>query len=185
MNDPESQAKYIECYNSFDKEMVKHIPNKLPNNQISHGWAPPKYIDEIGKYAGIHLTTKITSKKKYTESKRRLTKNAKHIGKSTDKCYYIVKTYGELVDTDIDTNYKEFFPVPQYAVYNTSGDYDTKWSRQENRVVAILDCESGDYLNRKKLKSKESMPAEWENGYSKGYTFNDKEQTIMYWLIIW
>lgn len=184
MNDPESQAKYIECYNSFNKEMVKHIPNKLPNNQISHGWAPPMYIDEIGKYAGIHLTTKITSKKKYTESKRRLSKNAKHIGKSTDKCYYIVKTYGELVDTDIDTNYKEFFPVPQYAVY-TSADYDTKWSRQENRVVAILECESGDYLNRKKLKSKESMPAEWENGYSKGYTFNDKEQTIMYWLIIW
>ena len=185
LNDPRHQAEYIQCYNSFQKEMVEHIPNKLPNNQISHGWAPPKHIDVIGNYAGIHLVTKIASKSDYLNHKAKLSSNIKFKGLSTDTCFIIVKTYGELLNSDFDKNNCEnLYPIPQYAIYKYD-NFDLKWSRQENSDVIISDCKSGDYLNRDVLKPKEGMTPEWEKGYSKGFTFNDKEQTINYWIIIW
>lgn len=185
MNDPKRQSEYTENYNSFEKDMVAHFPIKLTNNFISSSWSSPKNVNEYGLYGGIHLLTKISSNENYKKLKTKLTRNAKHIGRSNDKCYMVVKTHGDLLDADFDKNScKELFPVPQYAIYK-SDDFDVNWSRQKGSDIVILDCKSGDYMNREKIQTKIKMPNEWKNGYSKGYTFNDKEQTLMYWLIIW
>ena len=84
----------------------------------------------------------------------------------------------------VDNSYKNLYPIPQYAIYKEK-NHNNKWNIQKNSDVIILDYKSIDTYKGVKLKPKKNMPHEWENGYSKGYTFNDSYQTINYWLIIW
>ena len=60
-----------------------------------------------------------------------------------------------------------------------------KWVNQENCEVALIDYKSGKFLKSEYLTTKEYLHENWRNGYSKGYSFDNSKQTIMYWLIIW
>jgi len=190
MNDPESQAKYIECYNLFDKELVDHFPSKLPNNQIGYGFSNPEYYSELRKYSDIpnhsdiYLTKKISSKEKYKELKKKYSKNAKYINASNSKCFAIIRTYETNIDNKYDTTCNELYPVPEFAIFEY-GENNKNWIRIENGQIIILDFKSGNYTSSKKIKPNREMPKEFQNGYSKGLTFNDQKQTIEYWLIIW
>ena len=63
-----------------------------------------------------------------------------------------------------------------YSNVNTSG-------LSNGFVIYILDSKPG--LFWKGLKPNKYMPNEWENGYSKGVCINERENIIIYWVIIW
>jgi hypothetical protein len=186
MNRPEDQARYINCYKSFDKELVKHLPEKLPNNVLSHGLSLPDYLDEsYHNYAGIHLLEKIYKKSEYQEIKREYIKVASFIGTTSDTCYLIIKTFYESKIKDRNhSDCDEVIPIPQYVLFESENHLEIIGKKQD-RDILVLDFSPKDCLNRANPQPKERMPEKWENGYSKGLTFNDKEQTIEYWLIIW
>jgi len=190
MNDPESQAQYIECYKSFDKELVNHFPSKLPNNKIGYGFSNPEFYSGLGKYSDIpnhsdiYLTTKISSREKYEELKKKYSDQAKYTNKINSKCFAIIRTYETKIDNKYDTTCKELFPVPEFAVFEY-GDNNEDWVRIENGQIIILDCKSGNYTGIDNIRPNTEMPKEFQNGFSKGLTFNDQKQTIEFWLIIW
>ena len=183
MVEPERQARYIECYNSFDESLVDHIPNKLPNNHINYSWAPPKHISEYGQYAQISVTLLYT-KKKFQEIREVFIKNAKYVGNSNDSCIVIVETIGEIADSKYDSIHcSELIPVSQNVLY----DYESEEvsERKSNIELVVLDFESGIFVDSDMLKPRKSMPAGLKNGYSKGLAIDNNKQTIEYWLIIW
>lgn len=178
--DPEHQAMYIESYRSFDKKLVDHFPLKVPNNWTYVSYGAPHYINEWNGTTGLELKTRITSKNKFEKLKNQLTENVKILKNSTDSCLLIV-------DSEINSRSikcERLYPIPQDAIYEYN-DLNEEWIKVENCEIAILDYKPGRFIESEYLKAKENLPAKWENGYSKGYAFNNSEQTIMYWLIIW
>lgn len=178
LTDPERQARYIESYRSFDKEMVSHFPKKLPNNLVATTFSTPIYIDEWNSYSELSLKIRITSKVKFEKQKKQLEKEAKVIKHSEDSCLLIVDS----TKNQAIKNCNSYYPIPQEAVYDFSNN---KRIRTENCEIALIDYKPGIFIDNKYLKPKETLPENWKNGFSKGYTFNNDEQTIKYWLIIW
>lgn len=181
MTEPEQQAEYIESYRSFNAELVDHFPKKVPNNWIHVSYGSPNHINEwYGGSTEFSLKIQITSKKKYERLKSLLEGKAKDIKNSADSCLL-------LVDSDENQNLpscENYYPIPHGTIY----DYDDKnemWVKLEDCNIALIDYKSGIFIENEYLTSKETLPDKWKNGYSKGYAFNNKEQTIMYWLIIW
>ncbi len=183
MVEPKYQAEYIEIYNSFDKELINHFPKKLPNNYIASGLMSPKRISYDFNYLDIYLKVQISSRKKYEIKKRSLIKKTKITKNSDDRCLLIIKYDWEKIKLNQDiSGCDRLFPVPYDAVYNYNRDEGVYKKQKDNEIAFI------DYKPRKlmeKLLTKENLPEQWKNGYSKGYTFNDNNQTITYWLVIW
>lgn len=178
MTDPEHQAQYIESYKSFDKEMVSHFPKKIPNNWIHLSQGSPKYINEYNGKAEFSIGIQITSKEKFEALKNELIANSKIVKESLDSCLLIV----DLKENQKLSRCDSYYPIPQEAIYDFEFD---KWLKQENCVVALIDYKAGEFVESKYLTAKENLPKKWRNGYSKGYSFDNSKQTIMYWLIIW
>ena len=181
MNDPKTQGQYIESYKSFNKELVNHFPERLPNNFVAATFGSPKYISKRNNYAGLNLTTKIASKEKFEELKKSLISEAKIVKESTDSCFLIISYTNEFNNV---FNCNSITPIPLKALYDYDGKND-HWKILDNIEIALIDFQPGMFLDNKNLIRKEVYPENWKNGYSKGYSFNNKEQTIMYWLIIW
>lgn len=178
MTEPKHQAEYIEIYKSFDKEMVSHFPKKIPANWIHLSQGSPKYINEYSSKAELSLEISITSKERFEELKKELIANAKIVKISSDSCLLVV-------DSDEKQNFSNcdnYYPIPQETIYDFESD---KRIKQENCEVALIDYKSGKFVVSEHLTVKEYLPENWRNGYSKGYSFDNCKQTIMYWLIIW
>ncbi len=180
ITDPEYQATYIESYNAFDKEMVDHFPKKIPNNCIKTSIGTPKNITEYNNNAILILEIQIASKEKFEEQKSFLKKEGKFITNSFDSCLLIVDTK----ESQNIINCDSFHPIPQETIFYYD-DKNDKRLRLESCEIALLDYKPGIFIENEFLKAKETLPEIWKNGYSRGYAFNNKEQTIMYWLIIW
>ena len=180
MTEPEFQAQYIESYKSFDKELVNHFPKKIPNNWISVVYGGPKYINKYSSTTEFSLTIQISSKEKFEKLKNQLKKEAKVIKNSMDSCLIIVDSK----ENQNTMSCNRYYPVPQEAIFEYKNKNDG-WIRLKNCEVALLDYKPGIFIKSKYLTRKENLPKDWENGYSKGYAFNNKKQTIMYWLITW
>ena len=180
MNDPDSQARYSESYNSFDKKMVNHIPKKLPNNQIGFGFTSPEY-SKIGK---IYLLTKISSKTEFIKIKETIFKQAIYVGFANDKRFAIVEDLeSNLADTGYANNSNEIFPIPIESI--TSNELDSINKKYENAEVVIKECKLGDFINLIKIKSNQNIPIKNKSGFSKGFTFVEKDLIVIYWTMNW
>jgi len=178
MTEPEHQAQYIESYKSFDKDMVGHFPKKLPNNCVATTYGSPEYISEYSNSTELIMKIQITSKQEYEKKKNQLEKEAKLIKNSTDRCLLIVDSKENRPLNTCNT----YYPVPQETVCDFNNG---KWIRIENCEIALIDYKPGIFVKNENLTPKETLPENWKNGFSKGYSFNNNKQTIMYWLIIW
>jgi len=176
--DPESQAQYIESYKSFDKEMVSHFPLKIPNNWIYLSPGSPKYLSKYCGNIELSLIIQITSKGRFEKLKNQLEKNTKIIKSSFENCFLIVDSG----DENFSASCNQYYPVPQETIFNFKSDI---WIKKENCEVALIDYKPGIFAESEYLTVKEYLPENWRNGYSRGYSFDNNKQTIMYWLIIW
>ncbi len=180
LTEPEHQAQYIESYKSFKSEFVSHFPKKKPNNWISASYGSPKYINEYSSSSTTEFSLEIsvTSKEKYEKLKKELIASSNIVKNSLDSCFLLVdsKENQNLAKSDI------YYPIPQETIYDF--DFD-KWIIQKDCEVALIDYKPGIFVESEYLTAKEHLPENWRNGYSKGYSFDNSKQTIMYWLIIW
>jgi len=182
MVDPEEQIKYIEALNSFDKNLIDHFPKKIPNNAKSYSIASPKLINYDYNYINTYLTIQIPSKNKYKTRKVKLLNESKLTIKSTDKCLLKINYDFDKKSEKNIPKCKNLIPIP----YNILSNYNYKketYENQDNIKIAVLNYKSGKVIEN--LREKSDLPEKWKNGYSKGYAFNDKNQTITYWLLIW
>ncbi len=178
MTDPEHQAQYIKCYKSFDKELVDHLPKKVPSNCFYTSYGSPEYINEYSSSTNLIIEIRITSKEKFKRQKNALIADAKIVKKSSDNCLLVV----DCEDNKNLPHCDVYYPIPQETIYDFESD---KWIKQENCEVALIDYKPGKFVKSKYLTEKEYLPNNWRNGYSKGYSFDNSKQTITYWLIIW
>jgi len=178
LTDPKQQAQYIKSYKSFDKELVNHFPKKIPNNWTQISYGSPEYINEWNSTTGLSLEIRTTSKEKFENLKNQLEREAKVVKKSDDSCLLVVDSK----ENQTLINCNSYYPIPQETAYDFNKD---KWIRKENCEIALIDFKPGIFIHNKYLTPKENLPEKWKNGFSKGYAFNNKEQKIMYWLIIW
>lgn len=69
---------------------------------------------------------------------------------------------------------------------NTIGYGSSLSGLKSNFKYIILDMKMGDNTYSRKLKSDVSyMPNFAKHGYSKGIAFNDEENIVIYWVILW
>ncbi|NPD48323.1 hypothetical protein [Lentimicrobium sp. S6] len=181
MNDPEMQGQYIESYKSFNQELVNHFPKKIPNNFVAAAFGSAKYINKRNNYADLSLTIKIASKEEFIELKQLLIGEVKTVKEAMDSCFLII-SYSNELNKKYDCN--SITPIPLTALYDYDGKIDD-WKIQDNVEIAVIDFQPGVFLTNENLVAKVEYPEKWRNGFSKGYSFDNEEQTIMYWLIIW
>jgi len=180
MNDPDSQARYSESYNLFDKEMVNHIPKKLPNNQVGFGFTSPEYT----QFGQIYLITKVSSKTEFLKLRTRISKQAIYSGFATDKCFAIVKGItSNLVDTSNANNSNKIFPIPEEAI--VYDEHDSISKKYEYAEIVIKECKLGDFLNLINVRSNQNTPIKSKSGFSKGFTFVEKDLIVIYWTMNW
>ena len=85
-------------------------------------------------------------------------------------------------------------PIPFFETYSFSHPEDvvktediysetSKSGLSKDFKIYVLESEKGKYW--KGLEPANYMPKEWENGYSKGIAINEKNKTIIYWVVIW
>lgn len=101
-----------------------------------------------------------------------------------------------LLSDDMDKKYMTTFSskceknhykvIPNFWSNNTKGKETTKSNLDHNFRYIILDMKKGTNIYSKKLNPNISyMPDFAKHGYSKGIAFNEKENIIIYWLILW
>jgi hypothetical protein len=180
MNNPDIQSRYSENYNIFDSVLVNHIPRKLPNNQIGFGFTSPEYT-KLGK---IYLKTKVSSRNEYLELKAKYYKQALYKGFINDSCFAIVEDYrSDFLDTNELNSPMKIFPIPKEAISYSENYSDIK--KFENAEIIITECKLGDFFSRICIKSNQTTPVKAKNGFSKGYTFVEKDLIIIYWAMNW
>jgi hypothetical protein len=176
MNDPKSQADYIEQKDRFDKSIVKLFPDRLPNNMLRYGFSAP-YNNIPG---GLHLTTKYFSEKEYFEAKTKFLKQSKYYTKATDKCLFLVDEYEGMNQEKC----KDFYPIPTLAIFERDFYTESKTKQSASEVI-FIEFKPGDYIKDNKNHSRLDLPENWTHGYSTGVTTNDHERTIQVWLLVW
>jgi hypothetical protein len=185
MHEPTEQAKYINCYNSFDSFLVDIIPKKIPNDYVRYGYASLKHLSGANKYAGMHLTTRISDLTEYSNLKNKFLEQAKTITSSLDTCLMVVQTYGRL-EASVQGNFNcdKLVPVPQFGICVVN-DSTHMWQRIKNADIIVLDFKFKDILNRPDSELRTDIPKELSTGYSKGVTLNKNDMTIQKWVIVW
>ena len=51
--------------------------------------------------------------------------------------------------------------------------------------IYLIAAESGTYLREYLPNNKNLLPKNWQHGYSKGFAISEKENIIVYWVMIW
>lgn len=76
--------------------------------------------------------------------------------------------------------FEGLFPVPNFERFS----FSNKAFKPAKGKIYVLDAKAGNFYNRE-LKPNYQMPDRWKNGFSRGLLIDQKEKTVIYWLIIW
>jgi hypothetical protein len=175
MNDPESQARYIECRNGFDKTLVKLFPDRLPNEMLAFGFSVP-YNDRPGS---LHLTLRYLTFSNYLDAKNNFVSKAMHRTKADNKCLAVIEALEENKHEPCD----DFLPVASASIY-TSDEHPQQLIDKDNEVF-IIEFAPGDFIKDHERQPGSHLPEKWSYGYSSGVTTNDQEKTIVIWMTVW
>jgi hypothetical protein len=190
MNDPERQAEYNNIYNQFDKSLVEHIPNIIPTTGTNYTMSSPGYYSRVNEFhdipnhSKIFVTEIIPRLKKYNRIKDHYSRLAKYVINTSNECAAIIRTYENSKIINNCDSCSIIYPIPEFAIYEYSSDNEEMKNLDDCEIV-VLDCKEGNFTNEEAIEPNEEMPLGWKNGYSRGLTFNSRNQTIQYWLIIW
>ncbi|NOS92439.1 MAG: hypothetical protein HOP30_10990 [Cyclobacteriaceae bacterium] len=176
MNDPKSQADYIECRSKFDESLVKLFPDRLPNTMLGFGFAAP-YEDIPGR---LELTMKYSFERDYVANKAKYVGQSKHYKKSNDECLFLVNQ-NEVPQSQMCQG---FYPIPEEAILESDSGRQAKMKTTDSDVY-IIDLKAGDFLKDNQKHTRQQLPENWSHGYSTGVTTNDRYKTIQIWLVVW
>jgi hypothetical protein len=179
MNDPARQVQYLNAYQTFDKEMVAHIPAKLLNETFTYSMSSPAGAGKHS-HAGMRVQVKHWRKSKYQKEKERYQEDAQFIGITNDQSWIVIQT--DNVENIQDLIDEGRIPIPKSALYEDG--YNGSKHSFEKADVFVLEYGEGDDL-KEKFPEDETIPNGKKYSFSRGCTFDDEKQVIIYWLIYW
>lgn len=185
--------KYIESKNSFNKAVVDHFPKALTSYPI-------QTVDSknISKNDVCFMLYEYEKDLKSIDSVvKSLEKKALAKYSSNDSCLLIVnrfethKTYENREDvvicdsTKINQDcFKNLYPIPNFIEYEFAKEKNEIYL-ENNFNIYVLEAKKGNCFKEFKMMPNLQMPANWENGYSKGIAVSRERKTLIYWTVIW
>ena len=121
MNDPKLQADYLSALKTYHSSLTKHLPSKIPNNEIGCGFSSAS----VNSYSHIYIRT-IEEKNKYFSIKEQYSKDVESIMSSNDSSLVKYKSIDKFIDSlCLDNEIFNYKIVPQelyenYTEYNAS-----------------------------------------------------------------
>jgi len=180
MNDSKLQAEYIQALRTYNSNLTKHIPNKIPNNEISCGFSSAT----VNNYSYFYIRT-IEKKSRYYSIKEEYIKNFKPKLYSNSPSIVVYDSIGKLIDSlKVGDKIFDYIIVPQelyedYTRYNSSKLIDYKFDIIILKRKFVSLPSKTNYMN---LKTNDgTLP----NNFFSGVAFYDKNLTITYWVITW
>jgi hypothetical protein len=161
-------SDYCKWKNVFPDSLIKHFPDNIGKDWISYS---SSYRNKPKKILYLTLLKKITEEERnYFQDKAFV----------PDSCiieiYLNRNTYG--FNKKGLGNCDMFMPVPNYSLIEEDKikPKDLKYYILESSKKSFIDHD---------LYLRYYLPDEWKNGMSRGIGISEKEQTILYWLIMW
>lgn len=187
--------KYIDYFENVKEDITSHFPIEVNFTD--------KYIYSVDTAAYFNtqdFNIMITGAKKEIEEL-----NRQKFHSIDDECIIVVNDFikeddipfipseGALLWEGQDKEYKTSYSTKCKDTYKIIPNF---WSYEEDKTTKsglnkdfkyiILDMDMGNGVYSRKLDPNISyMPDFAKHGYSKGIAFNEKENTIIYWLIFW
>ncbi|WP_091434529.1 hypothetical protein [Flavobacterium degerlachei] len=176
---------YLQFLEKYPKGLTKHFPEEkeLKSDYVSQ-------YTYLSKYSASQLIVKQKESKAKIDSLISVSRKIIY----SDTSYYIVNKY--LRDSNIlsiTNNYKQFktqiehqgaVPLPNF--YDVS-DFDENSYNLLNRsyVIYLIEAEPKHCCSEKFHQGAWHMPNGWKDGFSRGYAINLKDDSVIYWLVIW
>jgi len=190
--DDSSQLEYQEMKGKFDALMTDHFPVK--KSQISSVYMSLNTKkDELGLILYQYEIPSDTIRK----IRKEIEDKAIAYYTPSDDCLFIInrfETFQTLENREVITNvdsakvndscYKDLYPIPNFIrVENPMKHSDIKLN--ETYRIYVLEAKPGVFYKELQPSPSPQMPKNWGNGYSKGIAISEKDNTVIYWGIIW
>lgn len=180
MNNPKLQANYHYALKTYHPSLTKHLPGKIPNNEIVCGFSSAS----VNSYSHMYMRT-IEAKNKYYSIKEQYSKEVKSILSSNDSSIQTYQSINNFIDSlCLGNKIFSYKIVPhqlyeEYTEYNDSKliDYEFDIFILKSNFVSLPS--KVDYMN---LKVNDGTLA---NNFFSGLAFYDKDLIITYWVITW
>lgn len=181
MNNPKLQAEYIGALKTYNSALTKHIPSKMPNNEISCGFSSAT----VNNYSYFYVRT-IEKRNKYYSIKENYIKNFKSKLSSDDSSIIVYDSIDKPFDSlRMGDKIFDYKIVPQ-ELYKDFTQYNNSSKLINNKFDIIIIKSKFVSLpsktNYMKLKTNDgTLP----NNFFSGVAFYDKNLVITYWVITW
>lgn len=183
--------KYDNVNDFFGNKMVSHFPKKIDKHNVTF---TESLSPELGNLELI-LINKV-ERDHLADIVEEFEKKSIAIYNANDSCLLIVNRfvnkdkYFEVTPSKEDLQlvnrdcYSGLFPIPNFW-HNDFTTEETLCRLPSDFRLYVVDSKSGENIDEKYLTDGRFMPKEWKNGYSKGVAISEKQNVIIYWLIIW
>lgn len=188
--------KYKQYFENVKQDITSHFPLEYKNVLDDYRYS----VDTAAHFNTQGFNIMITGAKKEIEEL-----NRQKFHSIEDECIIAVNDFikaddipfipseGELLWEGHDKEYKTSYStkcIDDYKIIPNFWSYEedktTKSGLNKDFKYIILDMDMGNGVYSRKLDPNISyMPDFAKHGYSKGIAFNEKENTIIYWLIFW
>ncbi len=188
----EINKDYQKGMQRFNKEYVSHFPKEIDDDKfISWNESVSPEFDMIR----LTLFNKTDEK----ELKKIRKKYEKSIGiySASENCLLVVNRFANsqnngIITTLNDTEkeminkdcYVDKYPIPNFW-HNQFSTESTECRLPEDFTIFVIDAKSGIYLPEDKLSNGKHMPDSWKHGYSYGICISEKQNVIIYWVVMW
>ncbi|MDR0789562.1 MAG: hypothetical protein LBO06_02065 [Bacteroidales bacterium] len=205
----DGREMYNESLSTFPASIVSHFPqwNRVNVISVSSNISKHNMASTISKLPTyLFLNTLCKTKNDYYNIKSKIEKEVKHIINVLDTNYILAlemptiwKDYAptyvnyddsvfekELIGRNINKVSNIVLPI-----FDDSGTTPTKLP--EDYKIYCIDSKSGLFLDKtyyyidttNDIKVIPVMPEMLKHGYSRGYALSDKQQRIVYWVVVW
>lgn len=188
-----NNAKFSEYKSEFASSFINQFPDtiKYPNTNVISNTNRKK--NDIG----LLLYEYGVDKNEINNIKKNIIDVAIAKYKSDEACLLIVNcfeteesysnfTMVEAIDSlEIEKSCKEkLYPIPNFIGSNYSKNKNGL-KLDESFDIYVLEAKAGNHFEEFKLQPSPQMPNKWKNGYSKGIAISLKNESVIYWSIIW
>ncbi|HCW07990.1 MAG TPA: hypothetical protein DGG95_11575 [Cytophagales bacterium] len=75
-------------------------------------------------------------------------------------------------------------PIPSFSLYEK--DFGLNSVRLDKDFsIYVLESKRGEYMIKENLTTKNKVPDNWKNGFSRGLAINKEKKEVLYWLTMW
>jgi hypothetical protein len=189
--DLSKDRNYTNYLSYFGDSLTSHFPKKYTSMITGYSYS----VDTVGHFNTEELSLVLyKANQKIAEIKQKYQNNK--IYDINDKCIIVVNDFLDKNNLILH-QYKEYQSKfsknceDKYVVIpnfwsNDYADNTTKSKLDKNFKYIIIDSKVGENVYSSKINFYQSyMPSIVRHGYSKGIAFNEKEDVIIYWLVLW